>query len=123
VPEKITKSIFVVDDEHLIAETLTEILKSSGFRARGFESANAAIQAAELEAPDLLITDVSMPEVNGIELAIRFESLYPKCKILLFSGQLSTIDLLTADHLADHEFEILAKPVHPRELLAAIRAL
>jgi DNA-binding NtrC family response regulator len=117
------RQVFVVDDEPLITSTLTTILNVSGFSAMGFESAEAAIQAAESQRPDLLITDVVMPGMNGIDLAIRFRSNYPDCKTLLFSGQLITNDLLSAACSEGHKFPILAKPVHPTELLAAVNRL
>jgi DNA-binding NtrC family response regulator len=117
------RQVFVVDDEPLITSTLTTILNVSGFSASGFESAEAAIQAAESQRPDLLLTDVVMPGMNGIDLAIRFKSHYPGCKALLFSGQLITNDLLSAASSEGHKFPILAKPVHPTELLAVIQSL
>jgi hypothetical protein len=46
----------------------------------------------------------------------------PKCKILLFSGQAATADLLDRARSQGHEFEILAKPVHPQDLLARLRS-
>jgi len=56
-------------------------------------------------------------------LAIQFRSNYPDCKTLLFSGQLITNDLLSAASSEGHKFPILAKPVHPTELLEAVRRL
>jgi len=62
-----------------------------------------------------------MPDMNGIEAAIRIRKIHPGCKILLFSGQAATADLLEKARLQGHEFEILAKPVHPQDLLAKLR--
>lgn len=117
-------SVFVVDDEHVIASTLAMILTNSGFNAVSFSNPLAALESARILVPELLITDVMMPEISGIELAIRFRALHPKCKILLFSGHAATGDLLDVAKLAGHQdFHILTKPVHPTELLAAIRKL
>src|ERR1700678_3425363 len=121
MPEPIT--IYVVDDEPVIASTLTAILNGSGFQATGFTSAEDAIRAAESESPSLLISDVVMPGMNGVELAIRLKSICPDCKILLFSGQAATNDLLESASKRGHEFELLSKPIHPKDLLAAIRKL
>jgi YesN/AraC family two-component response regulator len=71
----------------------------------------------------LLITDVSMPEMNGVEMAIRFKSICPTCKVLLFSGHASTGDLLKSAKESGHDFELLTKPIHPKDLLEAIRKL
>ena len=62
-----------------------------------------------------------MPDMNGIEAAIHIRGFLPACKILLFSGQAATADLLENARARGHEFEILAKPVHPQDLLAKLR--
>jgi CheY-like chemotaxis protein len=113
--------VFVVDDEPVISSTLALILNSSGFRATAFTSAAEAIKAVESTCPDLLITDVSMPGMNGVDLAIQFRALCPDCKILLFSGHFATGQLLENARIRGYDFHILAKPVHPKDLLAAIR--
>ncbi len=115
--------MYVVDDEPVIASTLAAILNASGFQATAFTSAEAAIKAAESEGPSLLISDVVMPGMNGVDLAIHLKSLCPKCKVLLFSGQAATSDLLESASKSGHEFELLSKPIHPKDLLAAIRKL
>jgi CheY-like chemotaxis protein len=123
MPEKPLPTVFVVDDQPIIATTVAAILNMSGFSATGFNGAADALQAAETGCPDLLITDVSMPDINGIELAIRFRSLYPNCKVMLFSGHAATGDLLEAAKGQGYDFTILAKPIHPKDLLAAIKNL
>ena len=62
-----------------------------------------------------------MPDMNGIEAAIHIREFLPACKILLFSGQAATVDLLEDARVHGHEFEILAKPIHPGDLLAKLR--
>jgi CheY-like chemotaxis protein len=83
---------------------------------------NAAVDAARLNKPDLIISDVIMPDMNGIEAAIHIREFLPSCKILLFSGQAATADLLENARARGYEFEILAKPVHPQDLLAKLRS-
>jgi CheY-like chemotaxis protein len=63
-----------------------------------------------------------MFDLNGIEAAIRIRALLPQIKILLFSGQAATADLLERARSQGYEFEILAKPVHPQDLLSRLRA-
>jgi DNA-binding NtrC family response regulator len=116
--------VFVVDDEELIATTLAMILAQSGFSATAFVGACQALEAAASgPVPDLLITDVIMPGMSGIELAVQFRGEYPQCKILLFSGQSAAAEMLATARLCGNEFEVLAKPVHPSDLLAKLRTL
>lgn len=116
--------VFVVDDEGLIAKTLAMILNQTGFAASAFEDPYLALgAAADGLVPDLLISDVVMPGMSGIDLAVQFRSAYPTCKVLLFSGQVATADMLATAKLHGHDFEVLAKPVHPSDLLAKLRDL
>ena len=113
--------VLVVDDERVIADTLAIILNQAGFNAAAVYTGTEAVERAKKEKPDLVISDVIMPDMNGIEAAIRIRQMLPGCKILLFSGQAATADLLEKARLQGHEFEILAKPVHPQDLLAKLK--
>jgi CheY-like chemotaxis protein len=113
--------VLVVDDEHVIADTLAIILNQSGYEAMAIYTGKAAVENARNTKPDLIISDVIMPDMNGIEAAIKIREFLPSCKILLFSGQAATADLLEMARGQGHEFEILAKPVHPQDLLAKLR--
>jgi CheY-like chemotaxis protein len=111
----------VLDDEHVIANTLAIILNHAGFEARAVFSGEQAIELLESFQPEMLIADVVMPGMTGIEAAIAIRNKLPKCNILLFSGQAATTELLERARTQGHEFEILAKPVHPSDLLAKLR--
>jgi FixJ family two-component response regulator len=113
--------VFVVDDEASIAATLAAILRINGFDARSFTEPLAALSAAQLECPELLISDVVMPVLSGIDLAIQLQRQCPECRILLFSGQAGNSDTLQATRDDGHDFEFLSKPVHPKVLLEKIR--
>jgi CheY-like chemotaxis protein len=114
--------VLVVDDERVIADTLATILGQNGYEAHAVYTGTAAVERARAEKPDLIISDVIMPDMNGIEAAIAIRRFLPSCKILLFSGQAATADLLETARSQGHEFEILAKPVHPQDLLAKLRS-
>jgi CheY-like chemotaxis protein len=113
--------VLVVDDERVIADTLAMILNQSGFQAQAIYSGEGAVELASTFEPDMLISDVIMADLNGIDAAIRIRELLPKIKILLFSGQAATADLLDNARKQGYEFEILAKPVHPQDLLNKLR--
>ena len=110
--------VLVVDDESAIADTLAEILTRSGYTAVPAYDAEEALETALLMPPELLITDVMLPGMSGIELAVTMRRIFPDCKILLFSGQAATSDLLDSANRTGHKFELLSKPVHPKDLLA-----
>jgi CheY-like chemotaxis protein len=115
------RKVLVADDEQVIANTLAIILNQAGFEARAVYSGEKAVEALDDFQPDMLITDVIMTGMTGIEAAIATQTKLPSCKILLFSGQAATADLLEKARQDGHEFEILAKPVHPTDLLAKLR--
>lgn len=115
-----SRVVFVVDDEPLISVTLELILTRAGFKTVAFTNPFEAIKAAQESAPDMLISDVIMPGMTGLELGIHFRKVHPECRVLLFSGQASTSELLEKARTEGHNFDILAKPVHPNDLLAEI---
>ncbi|HET6216490.1 MAG TPA: response regulator [Acidobacteriaceae bacterium] len=114
--------VLVADDERVIADTLAIILNQSGFEATAVYNGEKAVETARTLRPDMLISDVIMTDMNGIDAAITIRTMLPNCKILLFSGQAATADLLDRARVQGHEFEILAKPVHPQDLLARLRS-
>ena len=114
--------VLVVDDERIIADTLAMILNQSGFEASAVYSGEKAVEMASTFSPDMLITDVIMADLNGIDAAIQIRAMLPGIKILLFSGQAATADLLEKARAQGYEFEILSKPVHPQDLLTKLRA-
>ena len=115
------KIVLVVDDETVIATTLAIILNNAGFEAHAFFSGQEAIDSLDKLQPDLLITDVVMPGMTGIEAAIITRTKLPRCEILLLSGQAATNDLMKAARAQGHEFDIIAKPVHPTDLIQKLR--
>jgi CheY-like chemotaxis protein len=123
MPEtKAKPRVLVADDERVIADTLAMILNQSGFEARAVYSSEKALELVPVFQPEMLISDVIMGELNGIDAAIQIRKLLPNIKILLFSGQAATADLLEKARAQGYEFEILAKPVHPQDLLTKLRA-
>ncbi len=116
-------SILVVDDEERLADTMTEILNISGFCAFTAYEGKTALEIMEALQPEYLLTDVVMPDMNGVELAIAVREKLPQTKILLFSGQASTTDLLEEARIAGHVFEVLEKPMHPVRLIEHLKRL
>jgi len=109
--------VLVVDDEYVIADSLADILKRSGYAAVSAYDGEAALETALTMPPELLISDVILPGMNGVELAITIRRIFPDCKVILSSGQPTSARLLASADSAGHRFVFLHKPVHPTELL------
>ena len=82
--------VLVADDEQVIANTLAIILNQAGFEARAVYSGEKAIESLDTFEPDMLISDVIMTGMTGIEAAIATRAKRPNCKILLFSAPRAT---------------------------------
>jgi DNA-binding NtrC family response regulator len=123
VPQRLLR-VFVVDDEDVIASSLAMVLRfQGGIHARSFNQPLEALRAAQVEAPDVLITDLWMPQLSGIDLAVQLQDICPACKVLLFSGHATAGPLLDAARTNGYKFEFLSKPVHPATLMARIQEL
>jgi len=115
--------ILVVDDERRIAVTLALILNTKGYAAEAAHDGASALEICRQRLPDLVVTDIVMPGMNGIELAIAIRRQFPGCRILLFSGQADTMEILEDSKRQGYDFELLAKPLHPEELLKKVKEL
>lgn len=116
----IKAKVLVVDDERLIADSLAAILHSKGYDVKALYDGKSALEACQCGAPDCIISDVMMPGINGVDLAITVRQRFPQCRILLFSGQAATTDIMEQVRTTGYEFELLTKPVHPTDLLARL---
>lgn len=114
------RRVLIVDDEHMIASTLAQILNASGFEAKALFSGDDAVPVASEFQPDVLLTDVIMRGLSGIDVAMQISQVLPACRVILFSGQASTADLLDRATAQGYRFEMLAKPIHPRDLLSML---
>jgi DNA-binding response OmpR family regulator len=124
MPEHVgERKILIVEDEKVVADTLGTILSSYGYDIRVAYSAEAAMHTVSQWPPNLAILDVILPKMNGIELALTLKQRFASCHVLLFSGQPSVEGLMQKARNEGHEFEILAKPVHPSVMLDAISSL
>jgi DNA-binding NtrC family response regulator len=112
------RSILVVDDERSITDTLVMILNEAGFEARGAYNGLEGATQARAQCPNILLSDVLMPKMDGIQLALEVLKACPETRIVLISGQAATADYLERARSQGYEFEFLPKPLEPEELLA-----
>ena len=120
---KLRPKILVADDEKIIADSLTMILNQGGFDARAVYSCQGALELATVFRPDMLISDVLMADCNGVDAAIQMRAMLPDIHVFLLSGQTATADLIAKSQACDLGFEVLVKPVHPKDLLNRLQSV
>jgi len=113
--------VLVVEDDSVIADTLVQILNQSGYAAIAAYDGIDAVETALLVPPDLVITDVALNGMSGIEVAVELKSKLPACKIMLLGAEHAS-DAQAAAELGELVFAVVEKPVHPAELLEKVSA-
>ena len=109
--------VLIVDDEDVIAVTLSLIFRAMGYETRTAWSAEEAVELLEEWRPDLALVDVFLPGMNGVDFGIYLRCVSPQCKVVLVSGHPGSGELRRDAARIGHEMELIPKPVHPRELL------
>jgi CheY-like chemotaxis protein len=110
----------VVDDEPIIADTLSAILNGVGFAALTACNGISALETALLIPPQVLITDLAMPGMDGLELAVAVTRAAPDCEVILFTGHASICEVAARMRALACDFVTLLKPVHPAEMIDCI---
>ncbi|QHN05054.1 response regulator [Granulicella sp. WH15] len=115
------RRLLVVDDETLVADTLTDIFRKNGFEVRTAYSADTALEIAREFTPHLLLCDIDMPSRDGLELMSDIGRELPGCPILVLTG---FYNRLTGVHeragTLQQPVNILTKPCQPVELLREV---
>lgn len=114
--------VLVVDDEVRLADSMVGILTAGGYDAVAAYSAEAAMKRAERLNPDVMISDIVMGPVSGIELANHVRERFPDCRILLMSG-IATREVMGSGAM-ERQFTVrfLPKPVSPERLLEFVNS-
>jgi DNA-binding response OmpR family regulator len=120
--ERTGSRVLIVDDEHVIADTLALICKYQGFQVETAYSGEMALEKADQWAPDVLISDVALGGISGLDAALVICRKYPGCRVILLSGRPLGSDLLDRAKECGQVFEVLLKPVHPETLLRRMQA-
>lgn len=118
--------VLVVDDECNIADSMAAILRKAGYAAIAVYDAESALQLALIAPPQVVVTDVCMPGMSGLELAVQLRESVPGCEVVLFSALYDTFDIdecAGCASKAGHQFTLFTKPVAPKTLLDELRRL
>ena len=118
------KRILVVDDDRLVADTLSLVFAANGYEAEARYSASAAMERARSFDPELVICDVTMPEENGLQMADKLRNEMPSTRVLMFTAFASNAAKVDAHSTrTGHPLRLLSKPCRPEELLRECTAL
>lgn len=107
--------ILLVDDEEEFVTTLAERLELRGLRARAALNGEVALQMIEADTPEIVILDVMMPGIGGLEVLRRIKAQHPQLPVILLTGRGSTKEGIKGMQLG--AFDYLMKPLNIEELI------
>ena len=113
------RTVLVVDDEDVIRETVREILADEGYRVIAATEGSEVLHLVAQEAPDVILLDIWMPEMDGIVLLKQIKSVHPDARVIMISGHGSIHTAVTATKLG--AFDFIEKPLSLDGLLATIK--
>ncbi len=113
--------ILLAEDDHDMRRFLVKALQHAGFAVVSFDNGLDAYDQLRVEPFELLLTDIVMPEMDGIELARRASELDPDIKIMFITGFAAVA--LNSDSEAPKNAKVLSKPVHLRELVSEVNKM
>ena len=117
--ENTAAKVWVVDDDASVRWVLEKALQHDGMQVRGFAEAGAAQLALQREQPDVLVTDIRMPGISGIELLQYLESLRPALPVIVITAHSDLDSAVTA--YRSGAFEYLPKPFDVDEAVTLVR--
>ena len=117
------RKILVVDDEPILVETIDYNLKQAGYQVITAADGASALEAARRETPDLIILDIMLPEIDGLEVCrqLRRENITATTPIMMLTAKGDEIDKVAGLEVGADDY--VTKPFGRRELLARVRAL
>jgi CheY-like chemotaxis protein len=119
-----TRRILVVDDDHLVADTLALIFQKNGFEALATYSGEGALECLPGFSPDLLLCDITMPGMDGLKLVQQVSRQLPSCRIIVLTGFYSNVEPVRhQSQKLSHPVGIFMKPCQPTELLRQAKSL
>ncbi|MGJ0509474.1 MAG: cell cycle two-component system response regulator CpdR [Methylocystis sp.] len=116
-----TAKILLAEDDNDVRRFLVKALQQAGFSVASFDNGLAAYDQLRVEPFELLLTDIVMPEMDGIELARRATELDPDIKVMFITGFAAVA--LNPDNQAPRQAKILSKPFHLRDLVTEVQRM
>ena len=118
--EQADRRVLVVDDEPMVREVVTRYLEHDGFLVTAVEDGRAALKAVKTSAPDLIVLDIMLPEIDGLDVLTQLR-LSGDIPIILLTARTSEADRILGLELGADDYVL--KPFSPRELTARVRSV
>ncbi len=116
--------VLVVDDDHLVADTLNLVFRANGYESEAVYSAAEGLDRARSFNPGLLLCDISMPEISGLQLAETMQREMPECKLLMLTAYSNNVAKLEQQVTRTRRpLKLLNKPCRPELLLREAESL
>jgi DNA-binding NtrC family response regulator len=109
--------VLVADDEHVIADTLATIFRNNGFEVRSVYSGYSAIETAVHFYPDVIVSDILMSGINGIDAALSISRELPKSRFVLITGHADCDDDIEQARARGLKLMCFQKPILPQSLI------
>lgn len=116
------RSILVIEDNAEMRLMLQETLAQAGYEVRAAEDGRQATSLCRNKAPDLVITDIYMPNKDGLEMIMELRANFPRTKIIAISGQITHKNMLPVAATLG-AIRTMAKPFQPAELLKVVEEI
>lgn len=113
--------ILLAEDDHSMRRFLAKALATAGYEVVSFDNGRSAYERLREEPFSLLLTDIVMPEMDGIELARRATEIDPTLKVMFITGFAAVA--LNPDSNAPKEARVLSKPFHLKELVGEVQRM
>ena len=120
-PVEISAKILLAEDDNDMRRFLVKALQNAGYEVTSFDNGLSAYNRLREEPFELLLTDIVMPEMDGIELARRATELDPEIKVMFITGFAAVA--LNPDNHAPRQAKILSKPFHLKDLVNEVQRL
>lgn len=113
--------ILLAEDDHSLRRFLSKVLTTAGYEVTSFDNGRSAFERLREEPFTLLLTDLVMPEMDGIELARRATEIDPALKVMFITGFAAVV--LNPDSNAPRDARVISKPFHLKELVGEVQRM
>jgi len=116
-----TQSILLIDDEPHIADVVVYVLEENGFKTATALSGEAGLRAFRAKRPDLVVLDLNLPGISGLDLFQQIKKIDPAIPVIMLTAKAEEVDRVLGLEIGADDY--VTKPFSPRELAARVRAV